>query len=49
MMAIGCYLDRWRRYYVAVWELSCLNDSELAALGIQRQEIVRVALDTTHF
>jgi uncharacterized protein YjiS (DUF1127 family) len=40
------YIGRWRRYYVAVRELSRLSDRELADLGIQRRDISRIAYQT---
>ena len=49
MKAIGGYLNRWRRYYVAVRELSRLTDRELAELGVRRQEISSVAYKSAQY
>jgi uncharacterized protein YjiS (DUF1127 family) len=37
------YLQAWKRYGLAVRELSYLSDRELADIGITRSDIPRVA------
>lgn len=37
------WIGAWRRYRTAVSELDQLNDSELAELGLTRQDIENVA------
>jgi uncharacterized protein YjiS (DUF1127 family) len=37
------WIGSWRRYRTAVSELDQLNDSELAELGLTRQDIENVA------
>ena len=41
--SIVAWVDTWRRYRVAVAELSQLSDRELHDLGINRSEIQAVA------
>jgi uncharacterized protein YjiS (DUF1127 family) len=41
--SIARILGEWRRYGVAVTELSHLSDRELADIGISRSDIQRVA------
>ena len=41
--SIVAWVDSWRRYRVAVAELSQLSDRELSDLGITRPEIHSVA------
>ena len=43
LKTITGWFDTWKRYRVAVRELSQLSDRELADLGIQRNEIDMVA------
>ena len=46
--AIVRYLHDWKRYGVAVQELSQLSDRELADIGITRADIPRIAWDEAH-
>ncbi len=43
LLAIIRFLQAWKRYGVAVRELSHLSDRELADIGINRSEIPRIA------
>jgi uncharacterized protein YjiS (DUF1127 family) len=43
LLGIVRFLHAWKRYGVAVHELSYLNDRELADIGITRSDIPRVA------
>ena len=43
LLGIVRFLHAWRRYGIAVHELSYLNDRELADIGITRSDIPRVA------
>jgi uncharacterized protein YjiS (DUF1127 family) len=43
LISIVRYLHAWKRYGLAVQELSHLNDRELADIGITRSDIARVA------
>jgi uncharacterized protein YjiS (DUF1127 family) len=42
------FLQAWKRYGLAVQELSHLNDRELADIGIARSDIPRVAWEHAH-
>jgi len=48
LVSIIRYLHAWKRYGVAVQELSHLSDRELADIGITRSDIPRVAWDHAH-
>ena len=48
MKTISQLFDRWRRYRLAVRELSQLSDRELADLGIRRADISKIAHDSAH-
>jgi uncharacterized protein YjiS (DUF1127 family) len=48
LVSIVRYLHAWKRYGVAVQELSHLSDRELADIGITRSDIPRVAWDHAH-
>jgi uncharacterized protein YjiS (DUF1127 family) len=43
LVSIIRFLHAWKRYGVAVQELSNLNDRELADIGITRSDIPRLA------
>jgi uncharacterized protein YjiS (DUF1127 family) len=43
LLAIIRFLQAWKRYGLAVQELSHLSDRELADIGINRSEIPRIA------
>jgi len=43
LLAIIRYLQSWKRYGLAIQELSQLNDRELADIGITRGDIPRIA------
>jgi len=43
LLSIIDYLHAWKRYGLAVRELSSLNDRELADIGITRSDIPRLA------
>ena len=43
IMSIVHWIEAWRRYRSAVTELSQLNESDLAELGMTRDEIHEVA------
>jgi uncharacterized protein YjiS (DUF1127 family) len=43
LLSIVRFFDAWKRYGVAVDELSHLSDRELADIGITRGDIQRVA------
>jgi uncharacterized protein YjiS (DUF1127 family) len=43
LLAMIRFLNSWKRYGVAVQELSHLSDRELADIGITRGDISRVA------
>jgi uncharacterized protein YjiS (DUF1127 family) len=43
LLSIIRYLQSWKRYGLAVQELSQLNDRELADIGITRSDIPRIA------
>ncbi len=45
LLSIVRYLQDWKRYGVAMQELSQLSDRELADIGITRSEIPRIAWD----
>ena len=42
------FLHSWKRYGVAVQELSHLSDRELADIGITRSDIERIASEDIH-
>jgi len=42
------YFHAWKRYGLAVRELSHLSDRELADIGITRSDIPRVAWEHAH-
>jgi uncharacterized protein YjiS (DUF1127 family) len=48
LVSIVRYLHAWKRYGVAVQELSHLSDRELADIGITRSDIPRVAWEHAH-
>ena len=43
LLSILRFLNAWKRYGVAVDELSHLSDRELADIGITRSDIPRIA------
>lgn len=43
LLSIIRYLQSWKRYGLAMQELSQLNDRELADIGITRGDIPRIA------
>jgi uncharacterized protein YjiS (DUF1127 family) len=45
LMSIIRFYNTWKRYGVAVQELSHLSDRELADIGITRGDIPRIAWD----
>jgi uncharacterized protein YjiS (DUF1127 family) len=45
LLSMMRFLHAWKRYGVAVQELSHLSDRELADIGITRGDISRVAWD----
>jgi uncharacterized protein YjiS (DUF1127 family) len=45
LLSIISFLHAWKRYGMAVQELSHLSDRELADIGITRSDIPRVAWD----
>ncbi len=45
LLSIIGFLQAWKRYGMAVQELSHLSDRELADIGITRSDIPRVAWD----
>jgi uncharacterized protein YjiS (DUF1127 family) len=48
LVSVIRFLHAWKRYGVAVQELSHLSDRELADIGISRSDIPRVAWDHAH-
>jgi len=48
LSSIGRFLNAWKRYGVAVDELSHLSDRELADIGITRSDIPRIAWEQAH-
>ncbi len=46
--SIARFLHAWKRYGVAVDELSHLSDRELADIGITRTDIPRIAWEQSH-
>lgn len=48
LLSIIRFLHAWKRYGVAVDELSHLSDRELADIGITRGDIQRVAWEQAH-
>jgi uncharacterized protein YjiS (DUF1127 family) len=42
------FFQSWKRYGLAVQELSHLSDRELADIGITRSDIPRIAWEHTH-
>jgi uncharacterized protein YjiS (DUF1127 family) len=42
------FFQNWKRYGLAVQELSHLSDRELADIGITRSDIPRIAWEHTH-
>jgi uncharacterized protein YjiS (DUF1127 family) len=48
LLSIIRFLHTWKRYGVAVRELSNLNDRELADIGITRSDIPRLAWEHAH-
>ena len=46
--SISRRFQAWRRYSVAMNELSHLSDRELADIGISRSDIQRLALTEAH-
>jgi uncharacterized protein YjiS (DUF1127 family) len=43
LLSLVRYLQSWRRYGLAIQELSQLNDRELSDIGITRCDIPRIA------
>jgi uncharacterized protein YjiS (DUF1127 family) len=41
------FIRNWQQSYQGVWELSQLNDQELADLGLIRSDISRVAHESS--
>ena len=48
LLSIVRFMHAWKRYGVAVDELSHLSDRELADIGITRGDIQRVAWEQAH-
>jgi uncharacterized protein YjiS (DUF1127 family) len=48
LVSIIRFIHAWKRYGVAVDELSHLSDRELADIGITRGDIQRVAWEQAH-
>jgi uncharacterized protein YjiS (DUF1127 family) len=48
LLSILRFLHAWKRYGVAVDELSHLSDRELADIGITRGDIQRIAWEQAH-
>jgi uncharacterized protein YjiS (DUF1127 family) len=48
LLSILRFFHAWRRYGVAVDELSHLSDRELADIGITRGDIQRIAWEQAH-
>jgi uncharacterized protein YjiS (DUF1127 family) len=48
LVSVIRFLHAWKRYGLAVNELSHLSDRELADIGITRSDIPRVAWDHAH-
>jgi uncharacterized protein YjiS (DUF1127 family) len=48
LLSIVRFIHAWKRYGVAVDELSHLSDRELADIGITRGDIQRVAWEQAH-
>ena len=46
--SIARFLHAWKRYGVAMDELSHLSDRELADIGITRTDIPRIAWEQSH-
>jgi uncharacterized protein YjiS (DUF1127 family) len=45
LLPIVRFIQNWKRYGLAVQELSQLSDRELADIGITRSDIARIAWD----
>jgi uncharacterized protein YjiS (DUF1127 family) len=48
LVSIIRFLHAWKRYGMAVQELSHLSDRELADIGISRSDIPRIAWEHAH-
>jgi uncharacterized protein YjiS (DUF1127 family) len=48
LLSVVRFIHAWKRYGVAVDELSHLSDRELADIGITRGDIQRVAWEQAH-
>jgi uncharacterized protein YjiS (DUF1127 family) len=48
LLSVVRFFNAWKRYGVAVDELSHLSDRELADIGITRGDIQRVAWEQAH-
>ena len=48
LISIVRFFHAWKRYGVAVQELSHLSDRELADIGITRGDIPRIAWEQSH-
>jgi uncharacterized protein YjiS (DUF1127 family) len=48
LSSITRFLHAWKRYGVAVDELTHLSDRELADIGITRSDIPRIAWEQAH-
>jgi uncharacterized protein YjiS (DUF1127 family) len=48
LLSIVRFFHAWKRYGVAVDELSHLSDRELADIGITRGDIQRIAWEQAH-
>ena len=48
LLSIVRLLSAWKRYGVAMQELSHLSDRELADIGITRSDITRLAWEHAH-
>ena len=49
LLSIIRFFNTWRRYGVAVDELSHLSDRELADIGITRGDIPRIAWEQSRY
>jgi uncharacterized protein YjiS (DUF1127 family) len=49
LISIIRFFNSWKRYGVAVQELSHLSDRELADIGISRGDIPRIAWEQSRF
>lgn len=49
LLSIIRFFDTWKRYGVAVDELSHLSDRELADIGITRGDISRIAWEQSRY